>query len=157
MARRRRRSGDMTAVKSSHSRRLAFTNLRSTTTTTCLFYLLLLVAAAPNLQCASATINNGGGGGGNVGFHYEAPSDCQWTLMNSSESLSSSSSSSGGGGGNGGIISGSGVEVSLHCRLRTINSQFDQTNFSVVPREHTTALVIECSDSLLYQRFVRYI
>ena len=151
MARRRRRSGDMTAVKSSHSRRLAFTNLRPTTTT-CLFYLLLLVAAASNLQCASATINN-------VGFHYEAPSDCQWTLMNSSESslsssLSSSSSSSGGGGGNGGIISGSGVEVSLHCRLRTINSQFDQTNFSVVPREHTTALTIECSDSLLYQRFV---
>lgn len=72
-------------------------------------------------------------------FHYDAPSDCQWNLMNLT-SLSSGSSA------------GSMNEVALHCRLRTINSQFDQTNFSVVPREHTASLTIECSDSLLYQR-----
>ena len=64
-------------------------------------------------------------------LHYEAPSDCQWYVMN-----------------------GTGSEVSLFCRLRTINSQFDQTNFSVIPREHTVALAIECSDSLLYQSFL---
>lgn len=91
-------------------------------------------------------------------FHYEAPSDCQWTLMNSSMSLSNSMSSSGGtGAGSTGHsalpIAGLGPnDVALHCRLRTINSQFDQTNFSVVPREHTASLTIECSDSLLYQR-----
>lgn len=71
-------------------------------------------------------------------FHYDAPSDCQWSLMNTSSQTTSPAS---------------GVnEVALHCRLRTINSQFDQTNFSVVPREHTASLTIECSDSLLYQR-----
>lgn len=98
-----------------------------------------------------------------AGFHYEAPSDCQWTLMNSSTSSGGTSSSS----SSAGVASSSGIgsaghlamasmaganDVALHCRLRTINSQFDQTNFSVVPREHTAALTIECSDSLLYQR-----
>jgi hypothetical protein len=59
------------------------------------------------------------------------------------------------GGGSTGHSPMAGVgpnDVALHCRLRTINSQFDQTNFSVVPREHTVSLTIECSDSLLYQR-----
>lgn len=128
---------------------------RSFNVTTCWLLLMLFFSFAlfSNLQCTDAISNT------LIGFSYEAPSDCQWSLMNSSDSssvsLSSSSSSGGGGGvgGSGGIISGT-VEVSLHCRLRTINSQFDQTNFSVVPREHTTALTIECSDSLLYQRFV---
>jgi hypothetical protein len=93
-------------------------------------------------------------------FHYEAPSDCQWTMMNSSTSVSSASaatSSDGTGLGSAGrsALPMAGVgpnDVALHCRLRTINSQFDQTNFSVVPREHTASLTIECSDSLLYQR-----
>jgi hypothetical protein len=100
-----------------------------------------------------------------AGFHYEAPSDCQWTMMNSSSSTSSTSSMSSsmatssdgsGSSGHSGLLPMAGVagpnDVALHCRLRTINSQFDQTNFSVVPREHTASLTIECSDSLLYQR-----
>ncbi len=126
------------------------------TTRNCLLLLLLVAAALVSLCGAS--------------FHYEAPSDCQWTLMNSSVSLPSSSSAAGGtltssgvgstghsslpmvGGGGGGVVGAN--DVALHCRLRTINSQFDQTNFSVVPREHTASLTIECSDSLLYQRYV---
>ncbi len=100
-----------------------------------------------------------------AGFHYEAPSDCQWTMMNSSSSTSTSMSSSsssmattsdGSGSAGHSALPMAGVvgpnDVALHCRLRTINSQFDQTNFSVVPREHTASLTIECSDSLLYQR-----
>ena len=103
---------------------------------------------------------------GNGIFHYEAPSDCQWTLINSSSSSSYSSLMMSSGGGDSAATSSSSLsssavtlaspEVSLHCRLRTINSQFDQTNFSVVPREHTTSLTIECSDSLLYQRFIQF-
>lgn len=113
-------------------------------------------------------------------FHYEAPSDCQWTLMNSSSASSGAGAgsaaglgassagtaaavgiSTGGANGLGSGLAGSpgagnapagSYDVALHCRLRTINSQFDQTNFSVVPREHTASLAIECSDSLLYQR-----
>lgn len=90
-----------------------------------------------------------------AGFHYEAPSDCQWTLMNSSTALGGTSSSSvaSSSSGHSAVPSTAGSnDVALHCRLRTINSQFDQTNFSVVPREHTASLTIECSDSLLYQR-----
>lgn len=130
-------------------------HLQQQTTRNCL---LLLVLALVSLCGAS--------------FHYEAPSDCQWTLMNSSVSLPSSSSSAAGGtltssgggstghsslpmvGGGGGVGGAGANDVALHCRLRTINSQFDQTNFSVVPREHTASLTIECSDSLLYQRYV---
>ena len=96
-------------------------------------------------------------------FHYEAPSDCQWTLMNSSMSLPASGASAGGTAGVGSMghsalpMTSGANDVALHCRLRTINSQFDQTNFSVVPREHTAALTIECSDSLLYQRYVAFL
>lgn len=81
-----------------------------------------------------------------AGLHYEAPSDCQWTLLNSSAAASASAGAGAAG------VSGEPADVALHCRLRTINSQFDQTNFSVVPRDHTVSLTIECSDSLLYQR-----
>jgi hypothetical protein len=72
-----------------------------------------------------------------------------------SSSMATSSDGSG-SSGHSGLLPMAGVagpnDVALHCRLRTINSQFDQTNFSVVPREHTASLTIECSDSLLYQR-----
>lgn len=97
-------------------------------------------------------------------FHYEAPSDCQWTLMNSSMSqppspaMNPAVAESGSGAASAahpGALPGPN-DVALHCRLRTINSQFDQTNFSVVPREHTASLTIECSDSLLYQRYIHY-
>ena len=74
-----------------------------------------------------------------VAFHYEAPSDCHWYLINGTWNNSNAAN---------------GQEVALYCRLRTINSQFDQTNFSVIPREHTAQLHIECSDSLLYQSFL---
>ena len=88
-------------------------------------------------------------------FHYEAPSDCQWTLMNSSAvSSSSPAGSNAASSAAASVASADQADVALHCRLRTINSQFDQTNFSVVPRDHTVALSIECSDSLLYQRYL---
>ena len=65
-------------------------------------------------------------------LRYDAPDDCQWWVRES---------------GNGGV-SGS-DEVALSCKLRTINSEFDTTNFSVIPSEHTTSLKIECNDILM--------
>lgn len=58
-------------------------------------------------------------------LRYEAPDDCKWWLRDS------------------------GDEVALTCKLRTINSEFDTTNFSVIPSEHTTSLRIECNDVLM--------
>lgn len=64
-------------------------------------------------------------------LRYEAPDDCQWWVRDPT-------------------VTGSGQdEVSLTCKLRTINSEFDTTNFSVIPSEHTTSLRIECSDVIM--------
>ena len=62
-------------------------------------------------------------------LRYEAPDDCQWWIRETSSS--------------------GGDEVALTCKLRTVNSEFDTTNFSVIPSEHTTSLRIECNNMLL--------
>lgn len=66
-----------------------------------------------------------------IPLRYDAPDDCQWWVRDS------------------GSGSGTGDEVALYCRLRTINSEFDTTNFSVIPSEHTTSLKIACNESML--------
>ncbi|KAF5283016.1 hypothetical protein FQA39_LY04887 [Lamprigera yunnana] len=63
-------------------------------------------------------------------LRYEAPDDCQWWIREPA-------------------IAGGQDEVALTCTLRTINSEFDTTNFSVIPSEHTTSLRIECSDVIM--------
>lgn len=63
-------------------------------------------------------------------LRYEAPDDCQWWIRESA-------------------VAGAPEEVALTCKLRTINSEFDTTNFSVIPSEHTTSLRIECSDMIM--------
>ncbi|XP_045466539.1 toll-like receptor 6 [Harmonia axyridis] len=63
-------------------------------------------------------------------LRYEAPDDCQWWVRESSQS-------------------GGQDEVALTCNLRTINSEFDTTNFSVIPSEHTTSLRIECNPEIM--------
>lgn len=42
-------------------------------------------------------------------------------------------------------------DVSLTCRLRTINSEFDKTNFSTISGDSVVSLNLECSDVLFYQ------
>lgn len=62
-------------------------------------------------------------------LRYEAPDDCQWWVREPSS--------------NGGQD-----EVALTCNLRTINSELDTTNFSMIPSEHTTSLRIQCNEEL---------
>ena len=50
---------------------------------------------------------------------------------------------------------GGGDKVSLVCRLRTINSELDTTNFSVIPARVTISLQVECSDVLFFQSALR--
>ncbi|XP_030751575.1 toll-like receptor 6 [Sitophilus oryzae] len=64
------------------------------------------------------------------GLKYEAPDDCQWWVRDPS-------------------VSGGQDEVALTCNLRTINSEFDTTNFSVIPSEHTTSLRVECNSDIM--------
>ena len=54
-------------------------------------------------------------------FSYEAPDDCKFSLIKNQD-------------------------ISLVCNLRTVNSEYDTTNFSVIPIEHTTSLTILCNN-----------
>ncbi|KAE8573499.1 toll-like receptor 6 [Halyomorpha halys] len=60
----------------------------------------------------------------NTTLRYEAPEDCNWWLRDPEE-------------------------VALSCSLRTINSEYDTTNFTVIPPEHTTALRIRCDHNIM--------
>lgn len=62
-------------------------------------------------------------------LRYQAPDECKWVAVDS------------------------GVEddVALVCRLRTINSELENTNFSVIQPQHTVRLRLECSDALFFQ------
>ncbi|XP_071521732.1 toll-like receptor Tollo [Panulirus ornatus] len=64
---------------------------------------------------------------GSVGLDYHSPDDCQVTSLPGTDL------------------------VALLCRLRTINSELDPTNFSVIPTRNTVRLRIECSDVLFFQ------
>ncbi|XP_063988423.1 toll-like receptor Tollo [Diachasmimorpha longicaudata] len=61
-------------------------------------------------------------------LRYKAPDECKWVATGDSED-----------------------DVSLVCRLRTINSELENTNFSVIQPQHTVRLRLECSDALFYQ------
>lgn len=70
----------------------------------------------------SGSLNSGTGV--DAQLKYDAPDDCRF-YINGME------------------------EVSLACNLRTINSEFDTTNFSVIPSEHTISLSILCNDTIM--------
>lgn len=70
----------------------------------------------------SSSLNSGIGV--DAQLKYDAPDDCRF-FINQME------------------------EVSLACNLRTINSEFDTTNFSVIPSEHTISLTILCNDTIM--------
>ncbi|XP_060524610.1 toll-like receptor Tollo [Cylas formicarius] len=62
-------------------------------------------------------------------LRYQAPDECKWVMVD--------------GGGE--------DDVALVCRLRTINSELENTNFSVIQPHHTVRLRLECSDALFFQ------
>ena len=43
---------------------------------------------------------------------------------------------------------GGGGRLYLDCTLSAINSEYEATNFSVIPGEHTAGLTVRCSDTL---------
>lgn len=62
-------------------------------------------------------------------LRYQAPDECKWVVVDS----------------------GNEDDVALVCRLRTINSELENTNFSVIQPQHTVRLHLECSDTLFFQ------
>lgn len=62
---------------------------------------------------------------------YRAPDECRWSGHTDDNDLT------------------------LVCRLRTINSELEKTNFSVIQPQSTTRLRVECNDSLFFQSSIR--
>lgn len=58
---------------------------------------------------------------------HQAPDECRWTLVDDQPDLT------------------------LVCRLRTINSELENTNFSVIQPQNTIRLRLECNEALFFQ------
>ena len=59
-------------------------------------------------------------------FYYDTPEDCSWSPLGDSDNIAS---------------------VFLTCKLSSINSRLERTNFSVIPADTTRGLKILCTDS----------
>lgn len=57
---------------------------------------------------------------------YQAPDECRWSGYTDND-------------------------ITLVCRLRTINSELENTNFSVIQPHNTIRLKLECNDNLFFQ------
>lgn len=76
-------------------------------------------------------------------LRYQAPDECKWVVLNANGGAGEFSGT--------GASEGSSDDVALVCRLRTINSELENTNFSVIQPQHTVRLRLECSDILFFQ------
>nr|CAD7568689.1 unnamed protein product [Timema californicum] len=75
-------------------------------------------------------------------LRYQAPDECKWMILGPDGEGVTEFVSDGSSGDE---------DVFLLCRLRTINSELENTNFSVIQPQHTVRLRLECSDVLLFQ------
>nr|CAD7459546.1 unnamed protein product [Timema tahoe] len=75
-------------------------------------------------------------------LRYQAPDECKWMILGPDGEGVTEFVSEGSSGDE---------DVFLLCRLRTINSELENTNFSVIQPQHTVRLRLECSDVLLFQ------
>lgn len=71
-------------------------------------------------------------------LRYQAPDECKWMAVTSDgeEEVSSATEPD--------------QEVALICRLRTINSELENTNFSVIQAQYTVRLRIFCAEQLYF-------
>ncbi|XP_054270825.1 toll-like receptor Tollo [Macrosteles quadrilineatus] len=72
-------------------------------------------------------------------LRYQAPDECKWLAVTSEGEKEVTSSQD------------PDQEVALVCHLRTINSELENTNFSVIQPQYTVRLRIECADMFYFQ------
>lgn len=73
-------------------------------------------------------------------LRYQAPDECKWyavTAEGTEVEVPSAAEPD--------------QEVALVCKLRTINSEIENTNFSIIQAQYTVRLRIECGDMLFFQ------
>ncbi|RZF33526.1 hypothetical protein LSTR_LSTR008172 [Laodelphax striatellus] len=93
------------------------------------FALVLSAAALISASLSSAALR------------YQAPDECRW-LAATADGRERELSAEG---------ELADQEVALVCRLRTINSEIENTNFSVIQSQYTVRLRIECADMFYFQ------
>lgn len=72
-------------------------------------------------------------------LRYQAPDECKWLAITSEGETEVTSASD------------PDQEVALVCNLKTINSEIENTNFSVIQSQYTVRLRIECADMFYFQ------
>lgn len=72
-------------------------------------------------------------------LRYQAPDECKWFAVTSEGEKEVTSTQD------------PDQEVALVCHLRTINSELENTNFSVIQSQYTVRLRIECADMFYFQ------
>ncbi|KAI5731822.1 hypothetical protein M8J77_016634 [Diaphorina citri] len=73
-------------------------------------------------------------------LRYQAPDECKWFAVTSEGAEIEVPSAA-----------EPDQEVALVCKLRTINSEIENTNFSIIQAQYTVRLRIECGDMLFFQ------
>lgn len=73
-------------------------------------------------------------------LRYQAPDECKWFAVTSEGNEVEVPSAA-----------EPDQEVALVCKLRTINSEIENTNFSIIQAQYTVRLRIECGDMLFFQ------
>uniref|UniRef100_A0A1B0F9C3 TIR domain-containing protein n=1 Tax=Glossina morsitans morsitans TaxID=37546 RepID=A0A1B0F9C3_GLOMM len=84
-------------------------------------------AGVSNTQLLAPAVGLHGTRPDNQDMRYDAPDDCHFLPAVGPEQ----------------------PEIMLTCNLRTVNSEFDTTNFSVIPSEHTVGLHVLCNDEIM--------
>lgn len=72
-------------------------------------------------------------------LRYQAPDECKWLAVTGDGETEVTASQD------------PDQEVALVCHLRTINSELENTNFSVIQPQYTVRLRIECADMFYFQ------
>lgn len=72
-------------------------------------------------------------------LRYQAPDECKWFAVTSEGEKEVTSTQD------------PDQEVALVCHLRTINSELENTNFSVIQPQYTVRLRIQCADMFYFQ------
>lgn len=105
----------------------------SAAATAALLLLLLLLLLLPHLGTVSSASL------GKTTVRHKPPNECEWLSVTAD-------------GGEETVAAQTAVsdeqEVALHCRVRTMNSELERTNFSVVQPQYTVKLRIECNAQL---------
>lgn len=88
-------------------------------------------------------------------LRYQAPDECKWyavTAAGDREVAAAVATSDGGNGGSSSIADDQ--EVALVCKVKTVNSDIEKTNLSVIQPQYTVRLKLICGETIFIESSV---